>query len=366
MINSSPLKVKHLLKVLKHDSQRAVSNLKLTSTNDKQYCYDTLNKVSRSFALVIQDLPVDLKDAICIFYLVLRALDTIEDDMSLDNATKLDLLASFHEKCGDETFVLQGIGDKPEYVELLQNYPRVNRVYNELTTAYQDVIRDITQEMAEGMILFANKDVVTKEDYDLYCHYVAGIVGQGLSRIFVASGLEDEDYLEKMDISNAMGLFLQKTNITRDFHEDIDEGRIFWPEEIWQNYTKELTSLKTDFSHPRSIACLNKMVENALGHFGESITYLEGLKNEKIFRFCAIPQVMALGTLSEVCNNPLALKQNVKLDKKFTLAIFSNVHSMKDFAGYAIECIQQFQLAETDIALEVTLEKYKEQLSKYL
>lgn len=54
---------------------------------DWRYCYEKLNKVSRSFALVIQQLAqpeqksTELRDAVCIFYLVLRALDTIEDDM---------------------------------------------------------------------------------------------------------------------------------------------------------------------------------------------------------------------------------------------------------------------------------------------
>lgn len=52
-----------------------------------KYCYEKLSKVSRSFALVIQQLAqpeqqsTELRDAVCIFYLVLRALDTIEDDM---------------------------------------------------------------------------------------------------------------------------------------------------------------------------------------------------------------------------------------------------------------------------------------------
>lgn len=48
--------------------------------------------------------------------------------------------------------------------------------------------------------------VETVDDYDEYCHYVAGLVGLGLSKLFHASGLEDlvPDYL-----SNSMGLFLQ-------------------------------------------------------------------------------------------------------------------------------------------------------------
>lgn len=48
--------------------------------------------------------------------------------------------------------------------------------------------------------------VITVEDYDEYCHYVAGLVGLGLSRLFHASGLEE---LQPDDLSNSMGLFLQ-------------------------------------------------------------------------------------------------------------------------------------------------------------
>ena len=38
-----------------------------------------LNKVSRSFAIVIEQLGDELRNAICIFYLVLRGLDTVGD-----------------------------------------------------------------------------------------------------------------------------------------------------------------------------------------------------------------------------------------------------------------------------------------------
>jgi farnesyl-diphosphate farnesyltransferase len=37
------------------------------------------------------------------------------------------------------------------------------------------------------------KDVVTIEDYNKYCHYVAGLVGIGLSQLFASSGLEAEE-----------------------------------------------------------------------------------------------------------------------------------------------------------------------------
>jgi phytoene/squalene synthetase len=38
---------------------------------------EMLVKTSRSFAMVIQELGDELRDAVCIFYLVLRALDTV-------------------------------------------------------------------------------------------------------------------------------------------------------------------------------------------------------------------------------------------------------------------------------------------------
>jgi farnesyl-diphosphate farnesyltransferase len=41
------------------------------------FAYSMLQKVSRSFALVIQQLGPELRNAVCIFYLVLRALDTV-------------------------------------------------------------------------------------------------------------------------------------------------------------------------------------------------------------------------------------------------------------------------------------------------
>ena len=65
-----------------------------------------------------------------------------------------------------------------------------------------------------------------------YCHYVAGLVGIGLSRLFSASGLESEEVGVDQRLANSMGLFLQKTNIIRDYLEDMQEGRHFWPKEV--------------------------------------------------------------------------------------------------------------------------------------
>ena len=45
------------------------------------------------------------------------------------------------------------------------------------------VIADITHRMGDGMADFIEKEVLTVRDYDLYCHYVAGLVGIGLCQV---------------------------------------------------------------------------------------------------------------------------------------------------------------------------------------
>ncbi len=61
---------------------------------------------------------------------------------------------------------------------------------------------------------------------------MAGLVGIGLSRLFAVSGLEDPEIGENEALSNSMGLFLQKTNIIRDYLEDVLQDRDFWPKEV--------------------------------------------------------------------------------------------------------------------------------------
>ena len=75
-----------------------------------------------------------------------------------------------------------------------------------------------------------------------YCHYAAGLVGIGLTKLFAASGLEKPEVGEMHQLANSMGLFLQKTNIIRDYLEDNLQRREFWPREVrFNNYTQPYT-----------------------------------------------------------------------------------------------------------------------------
>jgi len=295
------------------------------------FCYDMLNKVSRSFAIVIQQLPVELRNAVCVFYLVLRALDTVEDDMALSVKQKLPMLKRFHEKIYDRGFKFP-CGDG-HYATLMEQMPLVVEAFLGLEDKYQEVIADITERMGAGMAEFIPKEVDTVSEYDLYCHYVAGLVGIGLSGLFASCGLESEDYKEKDVLSNHMGLFLQKTNIIRDYLEDIEEEpapRMFWPKEIWGHYAQELEDFKDAERREAALACLNHMITDALQHVPYCMEYMAGLRHKWVFRFCAIPQVMAIGTLALCYNNGKVFEGVVKLRRGQTAKLMTGLHTFPD------------------------------------
>lgn len=302
--------------------------------DDKDFCYAALGKVSRSFSVVIQQLPENLKDAVCVFYLVLRALDTIEDDMQFPMEDKLPLLESFHTKTYDEDFSLNGIGDQDDYRVLLENYPKVVRMFKTLDEDSQKTIVDITERMGIGMADFAEKEIDTLNDFDLYCHYVAGLVGIGLSGLFVASRLETLPLKDRNGTSNAMGLFLQKTNIIRDYHEDLYADRTFWPKEIWGQYADKLDDLAKNPESLESLACLNHMVTDALQHIPDCLEYLNHIRDEQVFRFTAIPQIMAIATLCKLYNNPKVLKGVVKVRKGLAAKLMIYAVSQGDVSKY--------------------------------
>lgn len=312
------------------------------------FCYTLLHKVSRSFGLVIQQLGTELRNAICIFYLVLRALDTVEDDTSIRTDVKVPILIAFHRHIYDRDWHF-ACGTK-DYKVLMDQFHHVSTAFLELERGYQEAIEDITKRMGAGMAKFICKEVETIDDYDEYCHYVAGLVGLGLSKLFHASKLED---LASDELSNSMGLFLQKTNIIRDYLEDINEipkSRMFWPREIWSKYVNKLEDLKEEENSIKAVQCLNDMVTNALIHMEDCLTYMSALQSPAIFRFCAIPQIMAIGTLALCYNNIEVFRGVVKMRRGLTAKVIDRTKAMSDVYGafFDFSCMLKSKVDKND------------------
>ena len=260
---------------------------------------------------------------ICIFYLVLRGLDTVEDDMSIPDDKKQPLLRSFHEKIVTKGFTFKESGPNEKDRQLLVEFDCVVDEMYELQPQYREVIVDICKEMETGMADYCHKAFLdgeigldTYEDYDLYCHYVAGLVGEGLCRLLSASGKEAPWLGEQKTLANAMGMFLQKTNITRDFREDVDDGRLFWPKEIYRSHGfEDPKEMCLPENSTRAVHALNEIILDALCHATDCLDYLSLIRNQSVFNFCAIPQTMAIATLAVCFGNKDVFQRNVKIRK---------------------------------------------------
>ncbi|KAA8495327.1 Squalene synthase [Porphyridium purpureum] len=333
------------------------------------FCYEYLKLVSRSFALVIMELDDELRDPVCIFYLVLRALDTIEDDTSHDAERRIALCKQFYtfldvaseQNVAEVAFRSSEFGKLHEKV-LLEKFPVVIECFRSLAPKYQSVIRDITQKMGAGMAEHIHdKECITVEEYDTYCFYVAGLVGLGLSEMFVVSGRESDFFTKNEHLSISMGLFLQKTNIIRDYLEDIHDARTFWPKEIWSAHApnQSLADFKDPDNRVHAVECLNAMVADALRHVPDCIEYMSQVQNEHVFNFVAIPQVMAIGTISECLNNSLVFEGVVKLRKGLTAKLIMQTKSMPALSSlyFDFACVMQKKLESSDPSYELVCDR---------
>ncbi|KAI5808794.1 isoprenoid synthase domain-containing protein [Peziza echinospora] len=316
-------------------------------------CFEFLDLTSRSFSAVIQELTPELCVPIALFYLILRGLDTIEDDMSLPLHEKEPYLRSFHEILDKEGWTFTKSGPNEKDRQLLVEFSVVNEEFAKIKKEYRDIIKDITKKMGNGMADYANNaehnvnGVNTIADYDLYCHYVAGLVGEGLTGLFVAAGLANPALLQRKNLSNAMGLFLQKTNIIRDYREDLDDGRRFWPKEIWSKYTDDFKSLADPKNEEAALNCISDMTLNALTHADECLYYLAGIKDQSVFNFAAIPQVMAIATLTLVFRNKDVFQKNVKIPKGEACQLMLDVGNLRSVSGVFRKYMKQIRTKNT-------------------
>ncbi|CAD6499695.1 BgTH12-03803 [Blumeria graminis f. sp. triticale] len=284
-------------------------------------CFKYLTLTSRSFSSVIQELNPKLLVPCTLFYLILRGLDTIEDDMTIPLESKEPLLRNFHKILDEEGWNFNRNGPNEKDRELLVHFDVVIFEFNLIDTAYKKIIIDITNKMGNGMADYAlNAEhningINTIEDYENYCHYVAGLVGDGLTRLFVESGFANPALLQCPKLAESMGQFLQKTNIIRDIREDFDDKRRFWPKEIWSNHVEKFDDLFEPANLQKALNCSSEMVLNALSHVEDCLFYMAGIRDQSVFNFVAIPQSMAIATLELVYQNPKIFDRNVKLSK---------------------------------------------------
>ncbi|XP_051131532.1 squalene synthase 8-like isoform X2 [Andrographis paniculata] len=303
-----------------------------------RFCYSLVHQMAVSFVAAEQIMDKDLRDAIYISILVLRALDTIEDDSTLTTEMKVSILQTFHHHIRDGK--LRFSNDTQDYKILKEKFHHVTTAFLELDYRYQKEIEEIAMRMGAGMAKFICKEVDTIDDYDEYCHYVSGLCIIGTSKIYSTCKGKD---LASDDLSNTIGLFYQKADIIKDYLVDINDTprpRIFWPRQIWGKYVDNLEDLKKEENSAKALLCLNEMVTNALTHVEDSLKYLSALPDPAIFRSLAIWMVLEFGALALCYDNIQVFRRGAKLRLGLKAKIFYTTRTMFD----VYEAVYNFSL----------------------
>ena len=180
------------------------------------YCRNKAAASGSSFLAGFRFLPQHKRDAMTVLYAFCRELDDVVDDCSDIGVAE----ATLQWWRGDLAKVF---GDtKPEHP--------VNQALCEIVQAFalpQTELAAIIDGMQMDLVQVRYPDFAA---LCVYCHRVAGVVGQLIARILGFTHPQTLEYADKL------GLALQLTNIIRDVGEDARMGRIYLPMDELQRF----------------------------------------------------------------------------------------------------------------------------------
>lgn len=209
----------------------------LEGTERTLFYQEHLDRVSRSFAFCIARLDGALRERVGLSYLLCRVLDTVEDAN----------WASFDEqKLAFERFdlFLRQSPSRAEFEEWQASFPadlvenekkllgdslRFFRDLHEWPEAVREPLVKLVLSMSGGMKHFMRQKarigklvLSTPNEVNRYCFFVAGVVGEMLTRF---TGFEIQSRWSRLTDAFRFGLFLQKINLLKDQRGDESSGR---------------------------------------------------------------------------------------------------------------------------------------------
>jgi farnesyl-diphosphate farnesyltransferase len=229
----------------------------------KKYLDIFMNKVSRSFAILIPFLEEPLNYFLATSYLLCRVVDNIEDcqqpavwkkrrftefsQLLKEPSLAADILARWQQQAWP------GLTSDEQKLMGLQHGAPLWQIYQSIPAETRQIIEYWTATMARGMSQLEDPDqspqfiqrqgvqvLATEEDYNHYCYYVAGTVGHLSTELVISHyRLDDTVAAGLLADCEACGRGLQKTNIVKDFAKDL-KRRISYLPNTWlseANYT---------------------------------------------------------------------------------------------------------------------------------
>lgn len=286
--------------------------------NEDDFQSAMLQGVSRTFALTIPQLPAALCRVVANAYLLCRIVDTIEDEPALSAAQKNHFCQQFLKVLSDEKnaerFSLQlgallSSQTIPAEHELIRNIPRVVRITRSFSEPQRQALQRCVSTMAEGMGQFQLRGdrhgLQSLEDLNLYCYYVAGVVGEMLTSLFcLYSPQIGRKHDALMALAGSFGQGLQMTNILKDVWEDYNRGACWLPRKIFAEEGFDLSELTRARNRQGFERGIQRLVGVAHEHLRHALAYTLLIPKQEpgIRHFCLWAVGMAVLTLRKINN----------------------------------------------------------------
>lgn len=333
------------------------------SFDDIQYQNAILHDVSRTFALTIPELPETLRDVIGNAYLLCRITDTIEDDNALASEQTRHLSDMFAEVvCGNvaaeqfvkELYPLLSDHTIPAEHDLIKNTPAVIRVTHNFNPTQRNALERCVRIMSRGMADFQDTETLDGlkdlPAMNLYCYYVAGVVGEMLTELFCDYSPEINHHKsELMKLSVSFGQGLQMTNILKDIWDDRKRGACWLPQDIFLAKGFVLNELRPNQPDSRFQEGLADLVGIAKKHLKNALTYTCMIPSHEkgIRKFCLWALGMAVLTLNKINRNrDFSDGTQVKISRRMVKA---TILTTSLFAGNDRALTQLFKLTAQNL-----------------
>src|SRR5438552_8352455 len=284
--------------------------------SDDDFQSAMLEGVSRTFALTIPQLPSRLCRVVSNAYLLCRIVDTIEDEPNLNGARKdyfcRQFLRTLESARNAESFSCQlcaslSSGTPPAEHELIRNIPRVIRITRSFSEPQREALQRCVHTMAKGMAEFQLRGekhgLQSLEDLDQYCYFVAGVVGQMLTRLFCLHSPEiAKNHDPLMGLAISFGQGLQMTNILKDVWEDYQIGACWLPREIFVEEGFDLRNLTRARNRRGFRRRIQRLIGIAHGHLRNALAYTMLIPSHEvgIRNFCLWAIGLAVLTLRKI------------------------------------------------------------------
>jgi farnesyl-diphosphate farnesyltransferase len=292
-----------------------------------------LKGVSRTFALTIPQLPGSLYPAVANGYLVCRIIDTIEDEPALQPAEKSHFCESFRkvitgnlppQDFSAELYPKLSSATLAAEQELIKQTPAVIETLFSFNNNQQEALRHCVNIMSTGMAEFQQRASTSGlpdiRALNHYCYYVAGVVGEMLTRLFCDYSPAIAAQHDKLtDLSVSFGQGLQMTNILKDVWDDLERGRCWLPRDVFKDTGFDLDALSPgvyteEFGHG-----LTNLISIATQHLDYAMRYTLLIPKQEtgIRNFCLWAIGMAVLTLRKInTHRDYSSSQQVKISRR--------------------------------------------------